>query len=147
MPLTCWRSNITKICMIHTHWKPTFSSDSLYDEPFRVMSQFCEKCTKKTQNDLAMFKVKSTSPYTVKAQIFVLLLYDDPLRSCEPILWKVHHTTPKWPWHVQGQKYPYAYYTHTSKAQISLFSLYDELRPNIGKSAPNDASMTLTFSR
>ena len=46
MPLTCWRSNITKICMIHTPWKPAFSSDSLYYEPFRVMSHFCEKCTK-----------------------------------------------------------------------------------------------------
>ncbi len=65
-------------------------------------------------------------------------------------LGKAHRVTPKSPWHVQGQEYPYAYYIYFWRPNFYLFTLQwsvFELQSNLGKGAPHDPNITLTCSR
>ena len=61
------------ICMLHRPRGPDFIF-VLSTSQFWVRANFCEKCTEWPQNDLDMFKVKSThmhTTHTLEAQIFI----------------------------------------------------------------------------
>ena len=67
-----------------------------------------------TPNDLDMFKVKTTNMHaicTAEAQIFVRFTLR-AVFELRPYFWKNAPNDPKWPWHVQGQKYQNAYYIY-----------------------------------
>ena len=69
MTLTGSRSKV-RIYMLNTPPRPKF----WFSFPYRVMGQFCEKCTERPQNDLHMFKVKGThihSKYIQEDQIVI----------------------------------------------------------------------------
>ena len=62
--------------------------------------------------------------------------------------WKSAPNDPKWPWHIQGQKYQHAMLHTPPRPKFSSVSLYDELfltfGPSFGKvhrMTPNDLNM------
>ncbi len=65
---------------------------------FRVIGKFCEKCTEWLQNDLDLFKIKSThmhTAYTNETRLFIrFALYQEQLSSYAPVFGKVHRMTP-----------------------------------------------------
>ncbi len=93
-----------------------------YDEPFLSYGPIFAKVHRTTANNLDICKVKHTNmhaTYTTEAQLFVRF----PLRwgvfELWPSFWKSAPNNPKWPWHVQGQKYQHACYI-PPEAQISV---------------------------
>ncbi len=114
MTLTCSRSKIPT-CMLHTPPGPKFSSVSLYDKPFLSYDPIFRKVHRMTPNDLNMFKVKNTKmhvTYTPRGPNF------GPFCSTMSRFWVTHQFPekftewPKWPWHVQGQKYQHSCHIH-----------------------------------
>ena len=98
-----------------------------------------------TPSDLDMFKVKNTNmhvTYTPGAQIFVCFALWWAVFELRPNFWKSAPNDPKWPWHVQGQKYQYACYIHpwgpNFRPCFTLRQAVFELRATFRKSAPND---------
>ena len=102
------------------------------------------KVHRMTPNDLDMFKVKNTNmhvTYTPEAQIFVRFALRWAVFELRPYFRKSAPNDPKWPWHVQGQKYQHACYIHPWAQIFVRFALrwaVFELRANFRKSAPND---------
>ncbi len=85
-----------------------------------------------TPNDLDTVKVKNINmhaTYTTEAQIFVCFaLRGDVCRYC--LIWgKVHRMTPKWPWHVKGQRYTY-YMLHSQGLNFHPFFSMSRLGGN-----------------
>ncbi len=142
MTLTCSRSKLL-ICM---HAIYPRSSNC---RPFRstmhrcqVTSQFRETCTELPPKWpwLDMFKIKNTKDacytHTRGPNWFSSIsLYVEPFLRYAPFSRKVHRMTSKWPWHVQGQRYTYAYNLHPP---CPSFRPFLELCPPFQKSALND---------
>ena len=67
---------------------------------------FWDKCTEWDENNLYLFKVKSTDmqhTHThLRPKFLCVYLYDKPLSSYSPILRKIHRMTQIWPWNDQG---------------------------------------------
>ncbi len=88
---------------------PKFHSVSLYDQPFLRYRAFWDKCTEWPQNDLEPYKFKCT-PYIYNYCPRVLNF--TPFRSTTTIFQHTGHFEtsapydPKWPWTLQGQRYP-----------------------------------------
>ncbi len=82
-----------------------------------------------TPNDPVMFKVKNNPPphmcstciYNPEAQILINFAVQSAVFEYKPILCKVYQLTLKWPWHVQGQKYPCAYDMHPQNLNFHQF--------------------------
>ncbi len=82
---------------------------------FELRPNFRKGVHRMTPNDLDTFKVKNTNrhvKYKPEVQIFICF----PPRWAVFELWpnfrKSGPNDPKWPWHVQGQKYKHACYIH-----------------------------------
>ncbi len=54
------------------------------------------------------------------------------------LFWDRCTKCPKWPWHVQDQKYLFTYHTHTNKAKFSLYENLFSSYSQFSESAPND---------
>ncbi len=83
---------------------------------------FWEKCTKRAQNlKPYMYKVKCTHTCVtsiLEAQILLFRSTTSRFRVTDHLR-KVHQITPKWPWTLQGQRYPINV-TSVHESQISL---------------------------
>ncbi len=110
---------------LQSHAPFSFSKSTLNDPNFRpfrstmsrfwVMAQFLEKVHQMTPNDLDVFKVKNTNmhvTYTPDAQIFICFALQWAVFESPPNFQKSALNGPKWPWHVQGQKYQHVCYIH-----------------------------------
>ncbi len=143
MTLTCSRSKMLT-WMLLAPLKPKFSSISLYNEPFLSYGPIFGKVHRMTPNDLDIFKVKNTNmhvTYTLEAQIFIHFALWWAVFELRPNFWKSVLNDPKWPWHVQGQKYQHACYIHPWTQIFVRFALQwaiFELRATFRKSALND---------
>ncbi len=101
------------VTMLHTHPRPKLSSVSLYDEPFLRYGPIFGKVHQMTQSDLDMFKINNNNLhviFTPKAQIFVRFTLWWVVFKLRANFRKSAPNDPKWPWHVQGQKYQHACY-------------------------------------
>ena len=107
---------------------------------------FSEKCTK--WPNMALQWPRSKRPICIlhtpqRLKLYPVSLYDEPFLGCKPILRKVHQMTPKWPWHVQGWKCPYAYNIHPRGPNSHLFHsmiailTYDPILWKMHSMAPN----------
>ncbi len=86
-------------------------------------SPILEKVHSMTPHDLAMFTIKTTNmhaTYTSKAQIFVRVAIQGAIFELCPFVWKSALNDPKWPWHVQRQKYQYVCYIHPPEARVFI---------------------------
>ena len=82
-----------------------------------------------TPNDLDMVKVKNINmhaTYTAKAQIYIRFTLRWAIFELWHNLRKSAPNDPKWPWHVQGQKYQHACYIHPQGPNFQSALLYDE---------------------
>ncbi len=95
------------------HWSAIFLRFTLYDELFLSHVPFSSKSTLNDPiKDLDMFKVKNTNmlaTYTPEAQIFVHFALRWAVFELRPNFQEGELNDPKWPWHVQGQKYQQEY--------------------------------------
>ncbi len=100
----------------YTHPRgPNFRPFSSTMSHFWVIRPNFRKMHRMTPNNLDRFKVKNTNIHvtnTPGAQIFVCFTLRWAVFGLQPNFWKSAPNDPKWPWHVQGQKYHYACYIH-----------------------------------
>ncbi len=103
------------LCALHSTYASgaQFLSILLYGEPFLPRKSEINTCTPNNPNMTStLFKIKSThmsSTHITEAQIFECFALWSTFSSYSPIWRKVHQMTIKWPWEIQGQKYPCAY--------------------------------------
>ncbi len=99
--LTCSRSKGLHMDNLHPQ-SPQF-------RPFRsIVSLFRPKFVKSAPNHPKMTLKCSSSRVSIcilhthtRHTLSSVALYDEPFLHYGPILWKVHHMTPRWPWHFQ----------------------------------------------
>ncbi len=112
---------------------------------FRVTAQYWEKHTKWPKNDLDMFKVKGThiqSRYIHEAKTFVHFALGWAVFQLHTFFFrKGALNVPKWPWHVQGQKYQHVYCPFWSTMSYFWVTI------QFCESASNEPKLTLTCSR
>ena len=127
--LTCSRSKIST-CMLHTPLRSKFLSATLYDAPLSSYAPFLEMCTEWPQ----MTSISSRSKIPIymlhtppEGQTFVYNSFcDEQFSSYSLILEKMHQIILKWPWHVQGQRYTYAYYIYHQGPNFYPLQSYNE---------------------
>ncbi len=141
--LTFPRSKVP-ICILPVHTTPTAK--------FCWIAQIDLKITLTRSRSRVSTCILHTLPET---RLSSVLHHDDQSSSHSPILCKRFTEWPKWPWHVQGQKCQYTKVkstitntTHLRGAQICFTRRWAVfgLRPNLGKSAPNDPKIVLIYS-
>ncbi len=116
------------------------------------MGMIFRQCTKTSQNDLGIFKVKLSIwiPHTPQRPKFSIVgLYDELVSSYSPKFWEM---CTKWPqnnldmFKVKGTHMNTIYTRTPISLSISHWAIF-KLWPNIQKSALNDSKMTLAHSR
>ena len=97
-PYMCYQyprlPNFTPFCCTTSHW---------------LTCHFLEKCTEWPKIDLEPYKVKSTYICITSvpdSQISLRLAVRPAIVEIHAILKQVHWMIPKWPWTLQGQRYP-----------------------------------------
>ncbi len=116
MTLTCSRSKIPTCMLTYTSEAQIFVRFAPCWAIFELgHSPIFGKVYWMTPNDLNMFKVKNTNMLgtsTPEAQIFVRFTLWWAVFWLRANFWKSAPNDPKWPWHVQGQKYQHAWCIH-----------------------------------
>ena len=113
MTFTFSRSKIPML-MLHTQWGPNFSPFHSTMSVFELHPIFSEKCTKSSQMTFTCSRSKipilmlhtqwgpNFSPFHSRMSHFRVM----------PVFWKSGPNDPKWPSHVQGEKYQCACYIY-----------------------------------
>ncbi len=116
--------------MLIVSWIPKFHSVLLYNQPFLKYRTFWDKWTEWLQIDLEPYKFKC-SPYTFitivpESQISLCFALRPAFFNKQAILRQVHRMTPKWPWTLQGQRYPINVLEVSMGPKFNAVSLYNQ---------------------
>ncbi len=108
---------------------PKFHSVSLYDQPFLRYRAFWDKCTEWPPNDLDL--TSSNVPHIFitivpESQISLRFALRPAFFNIQAIWRQVHRMIPKWPWTLQGQRYPINVLLVSMCPKFHSVSLYDE---------------------
>ncbi len=104
-------------------WTPNFHSVALLGWPFSSYMPFWDKCTEIMTLNTKRSKVHHIQLFisTLELKISVCFTLRWSVFELQAILRQVHWMTPKWPWTIKGQRYPYIYYNYPELPNFTPF--------------------------